>query len=206
MDGWALVVSIAALGISILAAWYTRETARRDRERRHDELAPRFRLTCRPWGSGMQTLRLGVTLIGPPSLRRLHAFQLSIRDPNPHRGGPKPEDGGPVWSPYKLQPHAGPIFNPPHDPGADSAGVTCPTSGMAQGQELVFQLIPTTPAREGQTDEAWRAEIGTVVRFTFESRHKDWEQAWILTPEIDVGAGGEELAGLHQREIRADFP
>ncbi len=90
-------------------------------------------------------------------------------------------------------------------PGSRFGRCDVPNQRMAQGQELVFQLIPTTPAREGQTDEAWRAEIGTVVRFTFESRHKDWEQAWILTPEIDVGAGGEELAGLHQREIRADF-
>ena len=101
--------------VAALAAWSARLYARRsdrsaaaaaaaaattaalDMAAPDAELTPQFRITCEP-GDGSPSLRLGVSLSGPPVLERLDVLTVTIRDDHPWRGQGTPLAGGPTPS------------------------------------------------------------------------------------------------------------
>jgi type II secretory pathway pseudopilin PulG len=212
MEVAALIVSIiSALGAAA-AVWYARRsdrsaaksaaaaatTATLDLQRRHDELTPRFRLTCEPSNPGATTLRLRVSLSGPPELERLDALTVTIRDDNPWRAqgtslavSYTPEQvAAQIWGPYRFRPHTGPNADPVRKiPGADPTGRVTSTDGMPVGEELEFLLEPTSPPPwSDQQPEAWQQQQGTAVRLRLDCQRDEWDP-WTLTPEIDTARG-----------------
>jgi type II secretory pathway pseudopilin PulG len=198
----ALVVSIVAALAAVFAVWYARDAdksaarsaaaaetaAALEVERRHDELTPVFRFACRPVNPGVDTLRLTVSLVGPPELKRLDALTVTIRDDHPWRaqgtplaGGPTPEEiAAQIWGPYTFTPG----ISSGSGAGADPTGRTTPTNGMPVGEELPFQLEPTRPpAWSKQSWQDWQRERGTLLRLALEC-HRDGYEPWTLTYEI----------------------
>ncbi|MEO6090145.1 MAG: hypothetical protein ABIQ18_44265 [Umezawaea sp.] len=205
----ALILSIVAIVISVAAAYYARRTthanersavadtttAALDVGRRHTELTPHLRIKCRPSNPGSDQLKLTVSLLGPPDLRQLDGLTVTVRNDHHLRGQGRQIAGGPtseevtaqIWGPFRFVPGTGPGADPSGGvPGADRAGRSTPTSGMPVGEELQFNMEPTSPGHwMGQTPQDWRRERGTVLRLTFECR-KDGMEPWTLTGEVDT--------------------
>jgi hypothetical protein len=103
----------------------TARLAEIESQRRHNELCPRLRVTCEPWGSGVDILRLRVALVGPPGLNLLDRLTVTIRDDHFRRGEHQQIMGGPtqeqikahIWGPYRFTPGTG-----PDDARADPTG------------------------------------------------------------------------------------
>ena len=205
----ALVVSIVAAVEAAASAWYARRsdrsaarsadaaatTAALDLQRRNAELTPHIRVTCQPWNSGSDKLRLGLFLSGPPELERLDELIVTVRNDNLGRSQARPLAGGPtpeqvaahIWGPYRFVPATGPDADPARGiPGADPTGRRTPTNGMPVGEELIFCLEPTPPPPwSHQNPEDWRQERGTVLRLKLECR-RDGRTPWTLTTEVDT--------------------
>ncbi len=191
----ALVVAIVAALAAVGSFWFARRSARAaDRSavaaeksagaaeksaaletaRRHDELAPRFRVSVGPWSHfiGEKTRELTVFLAGPPELGRLDALTVRIRDDRlgrperpARRRGARPA-APQVWGPYRFTPGTGPGADPDRGiPGADPTGRVTPTGGMPVGESLPFQLEATR-----HTPEAALVQAGTVLRLQLEAR------------------------------------
>jgi hypothetical protein len=176
VDIAALVVAIVAAVAAAAAAEYARrsaksaaETAALDRQRRHAELTPHFRVALERANPGVDTQRLRVFLIGPPELERLDALTMTIRDDHPWRGqgpqlagGPTPEQvARHIWGPYRFTPGTGPGADAVRGiPGADPTGRTTPTRGMPVGEELQFSLEPTLPPSWSQQPRRTGGESG----------------------------------------------
>jgi hypothetical protein len=214
VDIAALVVAIVAAVAAAAAAEYARrsarsaaETASMDRQRRHAELTPHFRVTLGRANPGVDTLRLRVFLMGPPELGRLDGLTVTIRDDHPWRGqgpqlggGPTAEQvAGQIWGPYRFTPGTGPGADAVRGiPGADPTGRTTPTRGMPVGEELQFSLERTLPPLwSQQTPEDWRREQGTVIRLQLECRRDGWDP-WTLAGEVSsaIIAAGAAPGGI----------
>jgi hypothetical protein len=212
VDIAALVVAILAVLVAAAAAEYARrsaksaaETAALDRQRRHAELTPHFRVTLERANPGVDTQRLHVFLMGPPELGRLDALTVTIRDDHPWRGQGTPIAGGPtpeqvaeqIWGPYRFTPGTGPGADSVRRiPGADPTGRTTPTRGMPVGEELQFSLEPTRPPQwSQQPTENWRRERGTTVRLQLECHRDGWDP-WTLTGEVSTVAVAGAPGGI----------
>jgi hypothetical protein len=202
-----LILSSAAIVISLVAVWYARRTttanertalaestvAELERERRHSELTPRLRVRCQPYNPGSDRYKLTIKLVGPIGLDRLDDLVVTIRDDHPWRGQGTLLAGGPtseqiaaqIWGPLRFVPGTGPGADPVRGvPGADPTGRTTPTGGLPTDEELPFVLEPTTPPKwSHQTVQDWLKERGTVLRLTFQCR-KD-TSTWTVVGEID---------------------
>lgn len=179
-------------------------TAALDVDRRHSELTPRFRLTCEPWNPGIDTLRLRVCLTGPPELERLDELTVMIRDDHPWRGQGTPLAGGPtpeqvaqqIWGRWRFTPRVGPGADSIRGiPGADETGRGCPARDLPVGEELLFQLEPTSPPRWSQQAlQSWQEQVGPMLRLRLGCRRDGWE-LWTLPCEvlIENGVGRTEV-------------
>jgi hypothetical protein len=102
MDAWAaigVVGSVAAAAVAAWAAHQSRSAAEQsnraanalatiERDRRHAELCPRFRMSAEPLGPGdyQGVFRLRVLLAGPLPLERLDRLTVTIRNDFHTRG------------------------------------------------------------------------------------------------------------------------
>lgn len=61
---------------------------------------------------------------------------------------------------------------------------------LPAGEELPFQLEPTTPGvwMTGMSQEDWQRQRGTVIRLAIDAHH-DAHGDWTLPCEIDVAQG-----------------
>lgn len=207
----AFVVSIVSVVVAIASVWFAwrssrsaaqsataaATTAELDLQRRHVELAPRFRATCRPYNPGSETLLLQLSLSEPHELERLDELTVTIRDDHPWRGqavrggGPSAEQiAKQIWGPYRFIPGTGPEADPGRGvPGADPTGRTTPTAGMPVGETLSFCLERTSPPSwSHQTHEDWQRQCGTTVRLRLEC-HREGHLPWTVPFELMVEDG-----------------
>src|SRR5438105_7874572 len=96
MDAWAAVAalgSVVAAGVAAWAAYQSRSSAQEanraantlahiERDRRHAELCPRFRVSSGPLGLANYpgVFRLRLLLVGPTALGQLDRLTVTIRD------------------------------------------------------------------------------------------------------------------------------
>lgn len=215
----ALVVAIVSAGFSGWSVIYARSSARaatgsarsaaitagHDSDRRHAELTPRFRITVEPANPGIETLRMKIYLVGPAELGRLDELSVVIRNDHPWRAEHRPLAHGPtpeqvaeqIWGRWMFTPGVGPNADlVRHIPGADSTGRNCPTSGMPVGEELPFQLDPTQPPSwSHQPIEAWRDQMGPLLRLQLECR-RDGHEPWSLPVEMRIDHEGFGFANV----------
>jgi hypothetical protein len=213
---WAAVGgigSVAAASVAAGAAWLSRSSAREanaaaaalagiERDRRHAELTPRFRVSTEsqqpvpPQGyrPGAYNLRLRVMLLGPPGLDHLDSVTVRIRDDHFRRGDGQLLAGGPtreqiqaqIWGPWRFSAGTGPDEARP-----DRAGrVIEYGERLPVGEELPFLLDPTMrpPWATSTTPEGWAQERGTVLRLAIDARHAE-HGSWTLPCEIDTVGG-----------------
>jgi hypothetical protein len=209
VDIASLVVAGIALVVSILSTVYARrsaqsgdkaaiaagETAALDGQRRHEELTPRFKISCS--AAGADDRKLEIRLLGPAALGRLDGLTVTIRDDNPWLAEAAPLAGGPtreeikkqVWGPYRFVPGTGPGADPVRGiPGADRDGRSTPTSGMPVGETLPFFLEPVTRPRWASsttTREDWLRDHGTVLRLALAGTKNGYEP-WSLVAEVET--------------------
>lgn len=208
MDVWAAVGavgSIAAAGIAAWAAYQSRISAQEanraanslaqiERDRRHSELCPRFRVSCEPLGPAdyQGVFRLRVQLAGPFALGWLDALTVTIRDDFHTRGEGQLTAGDPtreqikqqIWGAYRFTPGTGPDEARAGDTGRE----TSYRAALPVGEGLSYQLEPNPPppwATE-RTPAQWRQERGTVLRLAFQAEREELG-SWRLACEIDVG-------------------
>lgn len=203
---WSAVGALATVAAAGVAAWAARQSrisAQRandaaaaltdiERDRRHSELTPRFRVIVEPWGPGTDTMKLRVMLLGPPGLDHLDAVTVRIRDDHFRRGEGLLLAGGPtreqvkthIWGPYMFTPGTG-----PDEARAEPTGrVTEYKAELPVGEELPFQLDPTRPGSwmTGMSQEDWQRQRGTVIRLAIDAIHAQHGK-WTLPCEVDIG-------------------
>jgi len=214
MDFWAVLESpawgalesvgtVAAVAVAAWAALKARASARDstaaatgliaiESQRRHSELSPQLRVKCEPLNPGSDVLRLRIMLVGPAGLDRLDRLTVTIRNDHFLRGeGHQPLIGDPtqeeirqhIWGPYRFTPRTG-----PNNARANKTGrETVYDASLPLGEELPYQLEPTTPAHwmTGMTQPGWLRQCGTVIRLAFIAEHKE-HGIWYLPAEIDT--------------------
>jgi len=199
---------LVALGATAIAAVAARQSSKAsnkanqaagaladiERDRRHSELTPRFRVRVEPWTAGNdQDLRLRIMLSGPTGLDRVNGLTVKIRDDHFRRGEGTLTAGGPtreeikaqVWGPYRFRPGTG-----PDESLADSDGrVTAYEAELPIGEELPYLLERTRPPAwaRSTTQEQWNEQRGPVIRIVLEAWHDDHGR-WTLPCEIDLSA------------------
>jgi hypothetical protein len=203
---WAAVGAVGTVGATGVAAWAARlsrsssqqanaaagSLAEIERDRRHSELTPRFRIIVDPWGSGTDVRRLRVMLLGPPGLDRVDSLTVRIRDDHFRRGEGMLTAAGPtreqvkahIWGPYMFTAGTG-----PDQARANATGrVTEYDQALPVGEELPFQLEPTRPGSwmTGMTQQAWQDQRGNVIRLAIVATHAE-HGTWTLPCEIDLG-------------------
>lgn len=159
--------------------------------RRHEELAPRYRVEVIPKGPGIPFPMMSVFLVGPPELGSIDGLTVTIRDTNPWPSSWKesqmPEPATPeqlaegIYGPYRFYP----------DPHTDAAGRVASREGMQVGDELRFSLDPTSPPSWSSWEQGpWQLWMGTRLLLRLEARREGWEP-WTRLCEIDsaVDAG-----------------
>jgi hypothetical protein len=219
MDAWAAVGAVGSMGAAAVAAWaayQSRSSAQEanraantlahiERDRRHSELCPRFRVFSGPLGSADYhgVFRLRVLLVGPPALGQLDRLTVTIRDDFHTRGEGLLTAGGPtrdqikqqIWGSYRFTPGTG-----PDEARADGTGRETVYSGvLPMGEALVYQLEPNPPPpwSTGTTQADWQRQQGTVLRLALLAERAELG-SWRLAGEIDVGDG--------QSQVVADVP
>lgn len=213
---WSAVGAVASAVAAGVAAWAARQSrisaqranaaaevmAEIERDRRHSELTPRFRVAVEPWGPGTDMLKLRVMLLGPPGLDHLDAVTVRIRNDHFRRGEGMLLAAGPtrdqvrnhIWGPYMFTPGTG-----PDEARADRTGrVTAYEATLPVGEELLFQLEPTRPGSwmTGTSQEDWQRQCGSVVRIAIDAVHAKHGK-WTLPCEIDVGV---------ERRVQVNIP
>ena len=202
--------SVAAAGVAAWAAYQSRSAAQEanaaaktladiERERRHAELCPNFRISSEPGPPGSEILRLHVALLGPPGLTHLDKLRVTIRDDHFGRGEAVLHGGltadqvkQQIWGAYHFTPSTG-----SHGAVADPAGRTVPYEGrLPLGEELLFQIEHTLPPPWSQMSSLdWQRDRGTVIRLALDAEHSE-HGMWRLPCEIDVGTG-DDVVTVH---------
>jgi hypothetical protein len=206
-DVVAALASVASAGAAAVAAWQSHSSAREanatalalaaiERDRRHSELCPRFRVACAPWGAGTDKLRLSIMLVGPPALTHLDSVTVTIRDDVFTRGqGPlyggltREQVKSQIWGPYRVSPGTG-----SHGAVADNTGRIVPFElRVPIGEVLLLQLEPTPPPpwSGNMSPQDWRRQQGNVLRLLLDAEHLE-HGSWTLPCEVDVGGDGND--------------
>lgn len=210
MSVWIAVGSLGSLGaaaVAAVAAWQSKVAANEansaaqamvkiERERRHSELQPRFRLTLEELNQGPDVLLLCLTLIGPSGLDQLDRLTLVIRDDHHGRSANITQQIGTVtaadiekqvWGPYRFSPGVG--------PGAARADETGRTTVCSEtlpvGEGLPFQLQRTS-APPWDTGNTWKERNGTVVRVSLQAAHNT-HGTWTIPCEINAAEPGRPI-------------
>jgi hypothetical protein len=218
MDAWTAVGAFGSIAAAVVAAWaayQSRSSAQEanraantlahiERDRRHSELCPSFRLSSGPLGEADYhgVFRLRVLLAGPPALGQLDRLTVMIRD-DVHTGGEGTlTAGGPtrdqikrqIWGSYRFTPGTG-----PDDARADATGRETAYEGVLPvGEALVYQLEPNPPPPWSKwTPEEWKRQQGTVLRLALIAERAGLG-SWRLAGEVDVGDG--------QTQVEAHIP
>jgi hypothetical protein len=209
VDIASLTVATIALVLSIFSTAYARRSARSsdkaaiaadatavlDGQRRHEELTPRFKISCT--AAGVDNRKLEIKLLGPAALGRLDGLTVTIRDDNPWLAEATPLASGPsreeikkqIWGPYRFTPGTGQGADPVRGiPGADRDGRSTPTGGLPVGESLPFFLEPVTKPHwtsPSTTREDWLRDHGTVLRLALACTKNGYEP-WSLVAELET--------------------
>ncbi len=209
MDAWNAVGAIAAVVAAGIAAWAAVQSkssarqsneaatalARIENDRRHSELCPQLRISTEPSAPGVKPLRLRIALVGPSGLDRLDSLTVTIRNDKLRRGDAAIVGGATaeeieahIWGPFRFTPKTGPDKARADDKGR----ATHYAESLPLGEELVFQLEPTTSPgwSEGQSQESWERTVGSAIRLTLDASRANLG-SWTLPCEIVVGDTGQ---------------
>ena len=216
MDAWEAVGAVGSVAAASVAAWAAHQSrssstaankaastmAQIERERRHSELCPRFRVSCAPLGTGnveyYGRFDLRVFLVGPPALLQLDKLTVTIRDDWHRRGDwarltidPNSEEiKRQIWGSYRFTPGTG-----PDDASADSTGrETIYEAALPVGETLLYQMEanPPPPWAKQMPLEQWQQQQGTLLRVLFIGERAGFDP-WRLACELDVGSSGETV-------------
>lgn len=179
-----LVAAVAAVGAWRAARQSSRATnamTATDRNRRHAELRPRFRVSCRATSEHRAQLR--VELEGPSGLNRLDQVSVTIRDDIRGRapaiaGGPTADDiARQVWGPYRFVPGVD---------GAGENGRTVAPVELLLGDWQPFALERTPPPYWYSSADQWRQQYtGAPVRLTLHCS-REGDEPWRIPDEVRV--------------------
>lgn len=196
-----------------------------DRDRRHADLTPRFRVTFRRPQDPELALDLGFRLAGPPELERVDELLVTILDDDGWRYRGQFRTGlrdsqlkTQVWGPYRFNEGIGPGVDPLSGAfGTDPAGRATLVRDIAVFEDVWLSLEPTgPPPRTEETTwsrlpeaelTAWWHKQSTTLRLRLSCRREGWEP-WTLFCEIEtfgdletvnISQGGAETPGLAER-------
>lgn len=166
-----------------------------ERDRRHSELCPQFRLT---WQPAHHAPKLRVTLLGPPTLTQIDSLTVSIRNDIHTRGegqllaGSATQDQvkNLIWGPYRFRPGTG-----PGEARADDSGrATSYQAALPVGEQLTYQLEPTAPGgwMRNTTQDDWMASFGGTVRLALEAGHAE-HGSWTIPAELDTASNVQPI-------------
>lgn len=156
-----------------------------ERERRREELTPRFEITCKQTAEDLA--KLDIELTGPDGLDHLDEVMITIRNDTPTRGdsqmpwGPNAaEIQRVVWGPYRLV------------PGVDNADKdgrkVVIVNRLFRGEGFPLALERTNPPSWKTEPGSWRREwSGKPVRLLLTCRQG--ETKWDVPCEIKVEPG-----------------
>lgn len=213
MSAWDAVAaggSVASAVAAAYAAWQSRSSAREanntasrlaaiEKDRRHSELCPRFRVSCEPLGPGTDKYRLNIMLCGPRALSQLDRMTFQVRDDFFTRGQEqllgglkKAQVEAQIWGPYRVSPGTGSHGSVADDAGRTFAlGVPLPT-----GETVLLQLEATPPPPWSQmTPSDWLRQQGTVLRFALRGEVAGYD-SWTLPCELEVDPGARTSVTL----------
>ena len=139
---------------------------------------------------GIDTLRLKVTLVGPPGLDRVDFMMVSILDDsldrlaNAAEAGPSLEEFlDQIWGPLRFLPGSG----PDHARADTDARTFRHTRGLATGVSTTCLMEQTKPPPWlNWNGTRWRENVGTVL-FLSITMHHDGHGTWKLPAELDIG-------------------
>jgi hypothetical protein len=153
-----------------------------ERQRRHDEMTPRFRFTYEHQGG--DTVRLKLALAGPVGLSRLDSVVLTIRDDLVDRGqvtagGPTAEEiRDQLWGPYRLRPGVS---------GADETGRAASPAPVNRGEALYYVLEPSFPPPWNPDTAMWQREYDSKPLRLTVTCTQDGDM-WELPEEVIIEA------------------
>jgi hypothetical protein len=199
----AIVLSIVAVLVSVASVIYTRTVAvaskgvhKIERDRRHDELTPRFDITCKVRDTAPDWADMHITL-AKGGAQHLDSVVIRILDEaGVNRwGNGRPDDVTPeeaqafVWGPWE--------FNSGASEQVRGSRETKPRPySRESGRNWdKLGLVPTRPGRwmTGTTGEAWRKQYhDQPVRLLLTCR-REGEESWVIQRDVRVeyprGAG-----------------
>ena len=197
----ALIVSVVAVLFTGVATYFGKRAADAaatainiEKDRRHAEMRPRFKVTCEAPSPGTETRRLLVELAAPGELEKLDELTITIRDDSHFRLKPAVVSGqspdsvpDQVWGPLHFVPGTGPgVTTRVGAIGADRAGRSTTCDGMPVGEMHIF-AVEETPPPTSCSREQWRAQVGATLRLRIEGRKSDWIP-WIAVGEINFSS------------------
>jgi hypothetical protein len=199
VDVWEAVGALGSIVAAAVAAWAAlqsrvsateaNEAAKAmtaiERDRRHAEMTPHFKVQYRPSRTGSGRADLAVTLLGPVGLDHLDSLTLVIRDDyyrnreRELRAAPMPEEiESEVWGPLKIW-----TLAPFSGIRVEEVGRTATRRRVPVGDELSFSLERTSPP--AGLEDVWLLLNGTVFRSALAAHHEVYG-SWRLPWEFDV--------------------
>lgn len=204
---WAAIAAVgswAAAVVAAVAAFQSRSSSAKanntagtlaliERDRRHSELCPQFKLATGLLGldpsSGV--FRLRIMLAAPVGLGQLDRLTVTIRDDIHSRGEGQLLAGGPsreqikrqIWGAFRFTPFTG-----PDEARSDETGRETPYDAVLPiGEALVYQLEANPPPQWSRwTSDEWRNQQGSTLRLALFAERAELG-SWRLACEIDVG-------------------
>lgn len=203
MEFWTAIGAIAtflAAVVAAFAAWQARAAAKQanatarslgkiERDRRHAELCPRFKISCEAPPTSADDRRLRISLLGPVGLDGLDELTVTIRNDQLHRGEAAISGGATpkqieqhIWGPYQFTPMTG----PDNELSDERGRATTYKRKLPVGEALVFQIQRTQPPPRSEWNQAqWREQIGKTMRLSLTALHHEYEP-WTIACEVDV--------------------
>ena len=139
---WVSSVAAAASALAAVFAYLaSRQLAKVEQDRRHDELTPEFRVELRDVNAKAKTAKLAIELSGPSALDQLDAIVVSFRTDGMMRGvvdnvfGPVRFERDIDDAPKRTESAAKPI---------------------KRGEFVILQVEATSSHADGWDDDAWQ--------------------------------------------------
>jgi hypothetical protein len=183
----AILSALAALAAGFWA-WRSERSAASvaaiDRDRRHEELTPKFALSLKRLNGVGDTFVLEVKLVGPDGLERLDGITVIVADDkargaSPLANGPtKEEVGACIWGPLRFRPGI---------EGTGDGGRTSALGALDRGTATVANLEPSAaPTWFEDQRGAWRAQYeDSPLKLRLEC-HLAGQTPWTVPQELKI--------------------